>query len=51
MRHCDNSLARVVARHPEGVPHKVIARALGLTEEEVAQILQKALGKMKEHMT
>lgn len=51
LRHCEYSLARVVSRYPEGVPHKVIAKALGVTEDEVAQILQKALSKMRGYMT
>lgn len=50
LRHCDYSLAAVISRYPQGVPHKTIARALGLTEEQVGEILQKSLTKLREHM-
>lgn len=50
LRHCDYSLTKVISRYPDGVPQKVIAKALGMTEEEVALILQQALGKLKGQM-
>lgn len=50
LKHFGNSIDAIIARHPEGAEPKLIARALGMTEAQVAETLQSALSKMKELM-
>lgn len=37
------SLAVLVERHPEGVPDKMIAQALGIAEEEIEPLYERAV--------
>jgi hypothetical protein len=48
LSHCDWSLRKVIEKHPDGAPPKVVARALLLTEAEVSALLKTALKTLKE---
>lgn len=45
-----NSLERLVARFPDGVPEDVCAKALDLLPEEVEQLYQKTVDDLRIHM-
>lgn len=42
-----NSLEQLLQKHPEGVDNERIARVLLLTEEEVEEVYQNAIKKIK----
>lgn len=42
------SLKKLLERYPDGVPSKVIAQALLMTEEEVEELYQSVVVKMRE---
>ncbi len=46
----DYSLAELLKKHPEGVEDRVIAEALGLSEEQVEQLYQSAVVKLRNSM-
>jgi hypothetical protein len=46
----DNSLKILLEKYPEGAPAKVVAQALLLTEEEVEDLYQKAVVKLRRVM-
>jgi hypothetical protein len=43
----DYSLAKLTDRYPEGAPTKVIAQALMMTEDEVEELYQQIILKMR----
>lgn len=46
----DNSLQKCIDRYPDGVPDKVIAQCLMMTEEEVEETFQKVVQKLQKVM-
>lgn len=50
LKRFDYSLEALMDRFPNGVPIKIIAQALVLTEEEVEQSLESALSKLRNHL-
>lgn len=42
-----NSLNKVLERYPEGAPTKVIAQAMLMTEQEVEEMYQKVVVKLR----
>lgn len=42
------SLEKLMDRYPDGVPDRIIAQALALSEEEVELIFQRTLAKMRQ---
>jgi tRNA A-37 threonylcarbamoyl transferase component Bud32 len=49
----DFSLAKCLEKYenkPDGVPLRIIAQALVMTEEEVEETLQNIIGKLREEM-
>jgi hypothetical protein len=51
LRNFDFSADVAINKHPEGVPSRTIARALGVTESEVDRIVGEALSQMKDSMS
>ena len=47
---CHNSLVRFMTKNPEGVEDKVIARVLMISEEEVKDIYDKAVSRLRSQM-
>lgn len=45
-----NSLKRMAARYPEGVPDPIAARSLGMSEEAYVQTREQAKAKLAEEM-
>lgn len=45
-----NSLNKFLAKNPEGVDDKAIARLLMISEEEVAKVYEEAVRKLREKM-
>lgn len=43
----NNSLAKLLDRYPEGAPDRIIAQALGITEEEVVAMYDKIVVKLR----
>jgi hypothetical protein len=41
------SLLKLIDRYPEGCPDKVIAQALLVSEEEVEELYQKAIARLR----
>ncbi len=50
LKRFDYSLKNLVARHPEGVPNRVIAAALMMTEEDVEDLYQTIIEKLRQTM-
>ena len=46
----DYSLAKLLERYEDGVPNKVIAQALCMTEEEAEELFQATLDKVRQMM-
>lgn len=46
----DNSLSKLLEKYPEGVPNKVIAQVLLITEEEVEKIVEEAVLSLRKSM-
>lgn len=46
----DNSLSKLVERHPDGVPNRVIAQALMMTEDEVSALYDQVVVKLQQIM-
>ena len=44
------SLSKLLEKHPDGVPNRVIASALMLTEEDVEDIYEDIILKLREFM-
>lgn len=44
------SLKKLLAKHPEGVPDRIIAAALMLTEDDVAEMYEGIVSKMRTAM-
>lgn len=51
LKHFDNSADALISKHPEGVPPRLIARALGITEAMVQEHYQTALVKLKDNLS
>lgn len=47
MKRFENSLEKLLERYPDGCPDKVIAQALMVSEEEVEEMYQKAVLKLR----
>lgn len=47
MKRFNFSLARVIERYPDGAPDRVVAQALFLTEDEVGEIYQQIVLKLR----
>lgn len=47
----DYSLRKILAKYPNGVPDRLIAQALHLSEAEINQHFQQILDKLKENLT
>jgi hypothetical protein len=45
-----NSLAKFLAKNPDGAEDSVIARLLSMSEEEVEAIYQEAVNELREEM-
>ena len=43
----DNSLAKALERYPDGAPNHVIARALGVSEDELERRYQAIVAKLR----
>lgn len=43
----DYSLKELLNKYPDGVPHRIIAQALHLTEPELEVFIQETLAKLK----
>jgi len=43
----DNSLAKALERYPDGAPDHVIARALGVSEDELERRYQAIVAKLR----
>jgi hypothetical protein len=50
LKRFDFSLARLLERHPEGVPDRVIAAALMVTEEDVDDLYAEIVAKLRAAM-
>lgn len=46
----NNSVAAVVEAHPNGLPMRVVARAMAMTENEAEEVFQSALRKMRDRL-
>jgi transposase-like protein len=46
-----NSLEKLIQAYPDGAPIKAIAEALGIDREEVNELLQQILIKMRSQMS
>lgn len=47
---CSNSLTKFLAKHPDGVDDKTIARLFMMTEEKVAKLYQEAVQLLQKEM-
>lgn len=50
LKRFDFSLEKVIEKHPNGVPNKLIAAALLMTEEEVEDLYEKVVAKLRVHL-
>ena len=50
LKRFDFSLAKVIEKYPNGVPDKLIAAALLMSEEEVEELYQRVVQKMRARM-
>jgi hypothetical protein len=50
LRRYDYSLEKLTKRYPDGVPPKLAAQALGITEQEEEELYQSAVKKLREKM-
>lgn len=50
LKRFDYSLEKLMERYPDGVPRKLEAQALLVTEEEFEEMVQSIILKMREHM-
>lgn len=48
MKRFEYSLSKLMDRYPEGAPTKIIAQALMMTEDEVEELYQAVIVKMRE---
>ena len=46
----DNSLEKCIERYPDGAPDKVIAQSLMMTEEEVKDVTEATVEKLRKIM-
>lgn len=44
-------MEKLIERYPDGAPERVIARALGITEDEVRETLARTVGLLKESLS
>lgn len=47
LRRFDNSLKKVLKRYPDGAPDRLIAQALGITEQEVQEQYDQIVEKLR----
>lgn len=47
LKRFDYSLARTLERYPEGCPDRVIAHALMIAEDEIEEIYEQAVARLK----
>lgn len=47
----DYSLEKLLDRYPNGAPDRIIAQALDMTEDEMKELYQQALEKLKKELT
>lgn len=47
LRRFDYSLAKLLERYPDGCPDRIIASALGLTEEQVVELYETAVARLR----
>lgn len=47
LKRFDYSLAKLLERYPDGCPDKVIAQALLVSEEEVEELYQTAIARLR----
>lgn len=45
-----NSIKKLIEKYPDGVENDVIAKVLNITEDEVEQIYQSAVQKLKKNL-
>lgn len=50
LKRFDFSVTKLVEKYPNGVPEKLIAAALLMTEEEVEEMYQKVVAKLRRKM-
>ncbi len=50
LKRFDFSLKNLLDRYPDGVPNRIIAQALQMTEVEVEDLYQKVLVKLRERI-
>lgn len=50
LKRFSNSLAELLERYPEGAPENVIAKALGMEEDEVEEFYQRVVLKLRRNM-
>ena len=50
LKRFDFSMKKLLERYPEGCPNRIIAHALALAENEVEELYQQAVNRLRELM-